>query len=100
MSIVIEEFRALAKNTLCGFARVRLASGMVLHDVAIHQRESRAWASPPGRPMIGRDGTQMRAADGKVQFAPTITFADRATGDRFSEAVIAALREAHPEALR
>lgn len=39
-SIVIEEFVAVEKNTLRGFARVRMPSGMVLHDVAIalHRR--------------------------------------------------------------
>ena len=98
-SVVIEEFRAVTRNTLRGFARVRLPSGMVIHDVAIHLKDGRAWASPPGRPMIGRDGTQMRDRDGKVQFAPVITFSDRVTHDRFSDAVLAALRSSRPEAL-
>ena len=45
-SIVIEEFVVVTKNTLRGFARVRLPSGLVLHDVAIHQRDGNSSARP------------------------------------------------------
>ena len=73
----IEEFREMRRNTLLGFARVRLPSGLILHDVAVHQKEGRAWASPPGRPALGKDGTQLQR-DGKAVFNPTVTFANRA----------------------
>jgi hypothetical protein len=33
-SFIIEDFTAVVRNTLRGFARVRTPSGMVLHDVA------------------------------------------------------------------
>ena len=98
-AVVIEDFRALEKNTLRGFARVRLPSGLVLHDAAIHVREGRQWVSSAGRPAIGKDGTQMRDAAGKPLFNPTVTFADKATADKFSKAVIDALRTSHPAAL-
>jgi hypothetical protein len=35
-AFVIEKFAPVIRNTLRGFA-VRMPSGMVLHDVAIHQ---------------------------------------------------------------
>ena len=98
-TVVVEDFRALAKNTLRGFARVRLGSGMVLHDVAVHVRDDKLWVSPAGRPAIGKDGTQMRGADGKPLYNPCVSFTDKATADKFSAAVIAALRLSHPEAL-
>jgi hypothetical protein len=98
-AFVIEEFVAVARNTLRGFARVRLPSGMVLHDVAVHQKGARAWASPAAKPMIGRDGAVMRDADGKVQYAPVVSFASRERRDRFSSQVVEALHASPPEAL-
>jgi hypothetical protein len=95
----VADFRPLARNTLRGFVTVILPDGMRLHDCAVHVREGRAWASPPGRPIIGRDGAQLRGADGKPQFQPTVTFTSRADQDAFSGAVIEAVRRAHPEAL-
>lgn len=101
MKIVLEEFRPVERNTLRGFARLTVPElGMVLHDVAVHARDGRAWASPPGRPMVGRDGVQMRDAAGKPQFAPTLGFTSRADQDGFSAAVVAVVRARHPEAVR
>ena len=97
-AVAIEDWRPLAKNTLRGFARVRLPSGMVLHDTAVHVREGKAWVSPAGRPAVGRDGTQMVGKDGKPLFNPTVSFVDKATADKFSAAVIEALHASHPEA--
>ncbi len=99
MIVILGDWRPLAKNTLRGFARVRLPEGMVLHDCAVHVRDGRAWASPPGRPMIGRDGAQMRDAAGKPTFSPTLTFVSRADADAFSAAIIDAVRANHPEVL-
>jgi hypothetical protein len=96
---VIEEFAPVIRNTLRGFARVRTPSGMVLHDVAIHQKNSIAWASPPDKPMIGRDGTVMRDAAGKIKYTRLVGFTSRELHDRLSAAVIAALRDRYPEAL-
>lgn len=97
--VKIEEFKPLLRNTLRGFVRVQLASGMVLHDVAIHQSNGSAWASPASKPRIGRDGAVIRDSAGKTQYDAVVTFASRELRDRFSSAVIEALRSAHPEAL-
>ncbi len=96
----ILEFTPIIKNTLRGFARVRLPSGMVLIDCALHVGSNgRAWASPASKPMLDRNSNVMRDGDGKIRYVPIIDFADRATRDRFSDAVIAALRESYPDAL-
>jgi hypothetical protein len=42
-SFVIEEFSVVPKNTLRGFARIRMPSGMIIADVAVHVRDGRAW---------------------------------------------------------
>ena len=97
--VVIEEFVAVEKNTLRGFARVRMPSGMVLHDVAIHQKDTAAWASPASKPMLNRDGVQMKDAAGKGLWTPIVSFASRELRDKFSAAIIEALRAAQPDVL-
>jgi len=100
MLVHLNDFRLMKRKTLRGFARVTLPElGLIVHDVAIHLREAKAWASPPSRPMLGRDGTQLRDAAGKPQFAPTIGFTSRGDQDAFSQAVLDAVRAARPEAL-
>jgi hypothetical protein len=98
-SIVIEEFVVVTKNTLRGFARVRLPSGLVLHDVAIHQRDGTAWASPASKPMLNRDGQQMKDQNGKLMWLPIISFTSREVRDRLDTAILDALHHSHPEAL-
>src|SRR5580698_8717048 len=90
------DWRPLRKNALLGFAKVQLPSGMVIHDVTILTGDRGAWASPPSKPLIGRDGTVIK--DGaKTRYAPVIEFATKETRDRFSSGVIDALRASHPE---
>jgi hypothetical protein len=98
-SIVIEEFVVVTKNTLRGFARVRLPSGLILHDVAIHQRDGAAWASPASKPMLNRDGQQMTDQNGKLMWLPIISFTSREVRDRLNTAILDALHQSHPEAL-
>jgi hypothetical protein len=99
MQVVIEDFVVMERNTLRGFARVRMPSGVIFHDVAIHRKDGATWASPASKPMLGRDGTQMRGRDGKALWSPIVSFTTKDVRDRFSEAVITALRESHPDAL-
>ena len=96
----ILEFTPVIKNTLRGFARVRLPSGMVLVDCALHVGSNgRAWASPASKPMLDRNQNVMRDAEGKIRYVPTLEFVDKSTRDRFSDAVVAAVRERYPDAL-
>ena len=84
LGCTIEEFNLLVRNSLRGFARVRLPSGMVLHDVAIHQKDGSAWASPASKPQLGRDGNVIRDTNGRIQYSPVVSFASRELRDRFS----------------
>ncbi len=72
---------------------------MVLHRCGIFAKDGKAWASPPSKQVIGRDGTVQKTADGKSRYEPTVSFVDRTTSERWSAAVIEALRIAEPEAL-
>jgi hypothetical protein len=96
---IIEDFTPVIRNTLRGFVRVRMPSGVIFHDVGIHQQGPTAWASPASKPRLDRANQQMRDAAGKLLWLPLVTFETRELRDRFSGAIIEALREAHPRAL-
>ena len=94
--IVIEEFKAVTRNSLRGFARVRMPSGMILHEVVVHCTNGAWWVSPASRPALDSSGKQMVKA-GKPVWQPIVTFAPKEIRDRFSTSVITALRISHPE---
>jgi hypothetical protein len=95
--VKIRDWLPLRKNTLRGFAKVEQPSGVIMADVTILVGERGPWASPPSKPMIDRDGVVMKDQRGKVRYVPLIEFASKEIRDRWSAAVIAAMREAHPE---
>lgn len=98
-TISISDFKPMSAGALRGFADVRLPSGLILHRCSIFAKDDKAWAAPPSKQVIGRDGTVQKSADGRTRYEPTVSFADRATQERWSTGVIDALRIAHPEAL-
>lgn len=92
-------WRRLVRNTLRGFAVLEMRSGLTLSDVAIHQKDGRCWASPPGRPKLDADGTALRHPEtGKIDYAAIISFASKQLRWRWSDEAIAAVRRDHPEA--
>jgi hypothetical protein len=97
--MTVENFKAIPAGAMRGVCDVTLPSGLVLHRCSIFARDGRAWASPPSKQVIGRDGTVQKTAEGKVRYEPTVSFVDRQTQERWSNAVIAALRIVNPEAL-
>jgi hypothetical protein len=68
--------------------------------VTILTSEKGPWASPPSKPMIGRDGAVMKDDKGKVRYVPIIEFRDKDTRDRWSASVIDAVQAAHPSVLQ
>ena len=98
-TIQIRDWRPLRKGSLVGFVKVELPSGMILNDVTVLSGDRGAWASPPSKPMIDRDGIAMKDANGKLKYSPVIEFASKEVRERFSNAVVEALRAKHPEAL-
>jgi len=97
-AIVILDWRPMRRNSLLGFAKVELPSGMIISDVTILTGDKGPWASPPSKPQLSRDGTVMKDASGKVRYSPIIEFRDKQTRNRWSDGIIEALRIAHPEA--
>lgn len=99
MSLQIEEFRPMRRNSLLGFCRVRMPSGVIFHDCSVHCSNGRFWAAPPARPQMSREGVHLRDAHtSKFLYVQIISFSSKEVRDRFSEAIVGALRASHPEA--
>lgn len=95
----ILDWRPMARGSLLGFAKVESPSGMIIADVTILTGPNGHWASPPSKPMIGRDGIAMKDAAGKLRYSPIIEFSSKEIRGRWSDAIIEAMQAAHPEAL-
>jgi hypothetical protein len=96
-SITCVNFRPVSKNTLIGFASIRIDQiKLMIRDVALHRKGSGRWAQLPARPLV-RDGVHVIGDDGKAQYLTTLEFGDRATREAFSHAVWVAVIAEHPE---
>lgn len=93
------EWRPLRRDTLHGFAKVRLPSGLEVADIGIHARGGQTWAAPPSRPMLDQDGKALRDETGKVRYVPMIGFYNHGTRASWSRQIIKALRAQYPDAL-
>jgi hypothetical protein len=91
-NIDVLEWRACERNTLLGFAKIKVNSwGLVIDGVAIHKKNDRKWAQLPSRPQIGKDGTVMKDEAGKSKYAIILEFDDKRRAWDFSDAVVAAV---------
>lgn len=97
--LTVAEFKPISAGAMRGFIDVLMSSGLVLHRCTLFAKDDRAWVGPPSKQVIGRDGTVQRTADNKVRYEAVVSFKDRATQDRWSAAVIEAVRSTYPEAL-
>jgi hypothetical protein len=100
MSVLIQSFRPMHRNTLRGFARAQFPSGMVLDEIAIHVgANGNAWASPPGRPWLDTNGNAIRDARGRIRYAVLITFGSANIRDNWSSQIIRAIELKYPDLL-
>jgi hypothetical protein len=97
--ITVNLWRPVRKATLCGFATVTLPSGLILHDVAIHAKNGKPWASPPAKPRLDQDRRQV-TLDGKLQWDAVVGFRDRDVRDGWSRQIVEAVLRDHPDALK
>jgi hypothetical protein len=95
-------FKPLDKNTLRGFARIRIRElHLIVNDVTLHEKGASLWAGLPARPQV-RDGAVVTDERGKIAYAAVLEFETRAASDAFSDAVwraveaMASLEEAAP----
>jgi hypothetical protein len=100
-AIVIADWKPRQSGTLRGFFTANLASGLVLRELMLHERDGKWWISFPSKPMLGADGVALRDERSKVRYgAPLIDFASSQARNRFSDQVLEALRQAPPQSVR
>jgi len=96
--LIAEKFTARRSNTLRGFAKVMMPSGMIPHDVAIFVDAGRAWASPPSQPLLGHDRVALK--DGpKIRYSPMVRLATKELRNKFSDPATEAARMGFSDAL-
>lgn len=88
--IQIDGWKSHEKNTLKGFFSATLPSGLVFHDLMLHEKNGSRWISFPAREWTDQNGTK--------QYVRFIEFRDRETGNRFRDEMLAALDEHLAEA--
>lgn len=98
MPISLLGWKAMQKNSLRGFASVRVGKSLVIEDCPVHCSNGKRWAALPSKPLIDKDGLAQRDPAGKIKYVPLIKWTDRDASDRFSEGVIAAVEREHPGA--
>jgi hypothetical protein len=91
-------WKPLIKGSLRGIATIELPIGLKLIDCPLLIGPNGPRASLPSKPVLDREGRHAKP-DGKPQFAPVLEWRSRELGDRFSAAVVALVRAAHPDAL-
>jgi len=98
MPLALMSFKPLVRNTLRGFADVRVGKSLVIREVAVHVSHGKAWAALPSKPVL-KDGRATTDERGKVRYVPMMEWADKDTRDAFSDAVVAAVRAQDPNAV-
>jgi hypothetical protein len=90
--IVCLDWRPLERNTLRGFARVKVPTWkLVVNDVAVHERDGKRWAQLPSRPMLDSNRQLILDENGRPKYSRVLEFTERKVADRFSAAVVAAI---------
>lgn len=94
MMVAILETRLIQKGALVASLKISIGK-LILHDVSILCANEKAWAAPPSKPQIGRDGVVVKDQNGKTRYVPVVEFADGEARARFSAGVVAAFEANH-----
>jgi hypothetical protein len=67
--ITLLDFKPVRRNTLVGFAKVRIGRALIISDVTVHVSYGRRWAAMPAKPQISRVGMVVRDRDAADVFS-------------------------------
>jgi len=95
----LEDWPALRWNIPDCFAILEMPGGSVIRDIAINQKGGRGWAGLPAQPVRDRESQHISDHEGRREYATLLSSRDRNLAAQFSEAVIALMREQHPDDL-
>jgi hypothetical protein len=95
LTVTCAGWRPLQRNTLLGFATVRIAEmRMTVADVAVHEKNGSRWAQLPSKPMISKGRDLVTDDNGKIKYAPIFSFDSKEVERAFSAAVVKAVEDA------
>jgi hypothetical protein len=69
-----------------------------LIDVGLFTKDGRSWAALPTKPVLDSQHRH-HTVNGKRQYQPAVEWRDRDLNSRWSDAVVALVRDRHPGAL-
>jgi hypothetical protein len=90
-TMTADNWKPLERNTLAGFFRLKLASGLILNDCTLHVKGDKRWIGLPGKPQIDADGKQRVDAAGKKAWAPIVEIPGKEAQFRFQRGALAAI---------
>lgn len=98
--LTLESWRPVVKNTLRGFASVRLPVGggtaLIIKELSVHRKGDYVWVGFPAKPRISQGGQVMKDQDGKIQYDNLIQWTEKEHGDLFSARVVELIKQFHP----
>lgn len=97
LPVVLLEWKPMRRNTLLGFARIKLGA-LRMSELTVHASNGKKWVGLPARPVVQADGTVARDPRGKVKYTAILEWDSRDMADRFSASVITAIEASHPGA--
>ena len=90
------EFQLLERNTLVGFAAIRISvMRLTILDVALYTKGEARWAQLLSKAQL-RDGMLVRNPQGKTQYVPVLEFDPPGVRNAF---VVSAVLDHDPQAL-
>jgi hypothetical protein len=92
-------WKPLTKNSLRGFASVELPNKLCIIDIPVLISRGNAWVTLPSKPQIDSEGRHKRDPNGQSACIKILEWRDRDLSTGFSDAVVALVSAAHPDAL-
>ena len=65
MQVSLTDWRPLRRNSLLGFASIRVGA-LLIKDVTLHSNKGKRWAGLPAKPRINAGGEIMKDERGKI----------------------------------
>ena len=95
------KFTPVSSGSMVAYVDIEMPSGMIGRDFKLMRGPaSEFWLAMPAIKETDRDGNPVLNDKGKPRYREFIGFRDRQTRDKFTAAVLAAVRREHPEALQ
>jgi hypothetical protein len=98
MPVTLLAWWPMNRGLLRGFATILLGKSLKITDVSVLSSNGKLWASLPGKP-LSAEGRALLDDRGKQRYVQILEWTDKTAANRFSAAVVAAIRAVQPEAL-